>query len=147
MRLLSRLLALEAVMDFLAAVRQRNLAFMGQIHVVRTVLVARTDDGDFVSGLQSFLGPAVGPVQGIGAAQFGMPTLHGAALVLGFENNCGMRIDELEFQDGSLNSEGVLLVVTSRKAVMRQHRGGNREKPSCQDKGGQQSTFHLAMSP
>src|ERR1700730_9148252 len=144
MRLLSRrLLALEAVMDFLAGVCQRNLAFMGQVHIVRTIFVARTDDGDLVSWLQGFLGPAIGPMQGIGAAQFSVPSLHRATLILGFENNCGMGIDELELQDSSLNGGRVYLVVTPREAVMRRYRSRNQENSKNQDaRGGQQLTIH-----
>src|ERR1700730_925192 len=101
---------------------------MRQVHVIRTVFVARTDDGDLVSRLQGLLGPAVGPVQGIGAAQFGVPSLHGAALILGFENNCGMGIDELELQDSPLNGGWAFFVVTPCEAVMRRHRSRNQEK-------------------
>src|SRR6266566_7680057 len=122
MRLLACLLAPKAVMDFLAGVGQGDLALMGQIHVVRTVLVARPDDSDLVPWFQSVLGPAVVPVQRVGTAEFRVPSLHGAALILGFENNRRMRVDELEFQDSPLNSEWVLFIVAPCKAVVREHR-------------------------
>ena len=121
---------------------------MGQIHIIRAVLVARTDDGDLVPRLQRVFGPVICPVQRVRATEFRVPSLYDAALILGFENNCGMGIDELEFQYGSLHGVGVLFVVAPRKAVMRERRACDQEKTRSQGvKRDYQSIFHSGTFP
>ena len=121
--------ALEAVVDILAGIRQCDFAFVGKIHVERAVFVPGADDGDFVPGLQRVSLPAIGPAQRVRAAQFGMPPLHGAILILRFKNNRRMRILQLKFQDSPLHCVRVFLVITARKTMMRERRNGNHEKP------------------
>src|SRR5580704_10857735 len=121
---------------------------MGQIHIIRAVFVARTDDGDLVPWLQRVFGPVICPVQGVRAAEFRVPPLHDATLILGFENNCRMGIDELEFQYRPLHGVGMLLVVASCEAVMREYRARDQEKSHSQGtKRDYQSTFHFDTSP
>ncbi len=73
--------------------------------------------------------PAVGPAQRVGAAQFGMPALRGAILVLHFKNDRRMRVLKLEFQDCPFHRVWMFLVIPAREAMVRERRDGKHEKP------------------
>ena len=100
---------------------------LGQVHVGGAALHAATDERDLVARLQGIARPAEAASQRIGSAHLGLPARDLAVRVRHVQNDDGVGVDHLQFNDGTVQRDQSF-VVASCVPVMRPQRGSNRGK-------------------
>src|SRR6266700_3610679 len=116
----------------LPAIRQRH--FRAICHF-RSILGAIAGDRDLIAHFQGILLPPC-PPQNQRRAEFDIPIRHGAAFILHVYIETGMRVHPLYLRDDSGELYRIVLVILSRKGMVRKRRPRER----AQTQAGEQET-------
>src|SRR6266850_6713646 len=110
---------------------------------VRSVLRSITTGSDDVAGLERTLVPTTHADKHDRTPGFAAPFFDLAFVILDVQENLDMRIDKLEFRDGSLDRHDLFRVVV-HFSVMRQERGRKKETGENQGQA-ERKIFHFLI--
>src|SRR5262245_31091239 len=117
-------------LEDLLAVRVDDAGIFRQRHVRRAVLEAAADHRHRVARLDDVLRPAPA-AQLRGGAGFSTPPDGFAAVFRHVENEHGVRVDQLNLDDGSFHRRQLVLVTSRITVVREQRRGQQRDADGC----------------
>src|SRR5438874_2830948 len=107
----------------------------------RAVLGAIAFDRDLIAHFQGILSPSC-PPQNQGRAEFDIPIRHVAALILDVYIETSMRIHPLDLGDDSCELDRRVLVILSRKGMMRERGAGQQRQSQAGEHESRRNSSH-----